>query len=109
MLDLYNIGKNIEVQKQQLLTAIVQAKQDGLGNEEIIDNIREALPDVMVSYAETVLKQIDFRAKLSRPVIEFNGSILFWRIALRLEVWGYTNKTRLRGFQRVRAGGRKFV
>ncbi|MEH1785590.1 MAG: hypothetical protein V7L23_08360 [Nostoc sp.] len=33
------------------------------------------------------------------------GSILFWRIALRLEVWGYTNKTRLRGFQRVRAGG----
>ncbi|MEH1787837.1 MAG: Uma2 family endonuclease [Nostoc sp.] len=37
------------------------------------------------------------------------GSILFWRIALRLEVWGYTNKTRLRGFQRVRAGGRKFV
>ncbi|WP_334710426.1 hypothetical protein [Nostoc sp.] len=38
-----------------------------------------------------------------------SGSILFWRIALRLEVWGYTNKTRLRGFQRVRAGGRKFV
>ncbi|WP_442944888.1 hypothetical protein [Nostoc sp.] len=35
----------------------------------------------------------------------FIGSILFWRIALRLEVWGYTNKTRLRGFQRVRAGG----
>ncbi len=33
------------------------------------------------------------------------GSIHFWRIALRLEVWGYTNQTRLRGFQRVREGG----
>ena len=54
-----NTNGNIEVQKQQILTAIVQAKQDGLGNEEIIDNIRETLPDVMVSYAETVLKQID--------------------------------------------------
>jgi DNA segregation ATPase FtsK/SpoIIIE, S-DNA-T family len=72
-----NTNGNIEVQKQQLLTAIVQAKQDGLGNEEIIENIREALPDVMVSYAETVLKQIDFRAKLSRQVIEFNLEFLF--------------------------------
>ncbi|WP_375495377.1 hypothetical protein [uncultured Nostoc sp.] len=44
-----------------------------------------------------------------RPPSRNIGSILFWRIALRLEVWGYTNKTRLRGFQRVRAGGRKFV
>ncbi|MBD6615313.1 DNA translocase FtsK [Komarekiella sp. 'clone 1'] len=68
---------NIEFQKQQLLTAIVQAKQDGLDNEEIIDNVREALPDPMVSYAETVLKQIDFRAKLSRPVVEFNLEFLF--------------------------------
>ena len=75
-----NTNGNIEVQKQQLLTAIVQAKQDGLGNEEIIDNIREALPDVMVSYAETVLKQIDFRAKLSRQVIEFNLEFLFQSI-----------------------------
>ncbi|MEA5503666.1 four helix bundle protein [Halotia wernerae UHCC 0503] len=25
------------------------------------------------------------------------GSILFWQIALRLEVWGYTNEVRLRG------------
>lgn len=72
-----NTNGNIEFQKQQLLTAIVQAKQDGLGNEEIIDNIRKALPDVMVSYAETVLKQIDFRAKLSRQVIEFNLEFLF--------------------------------
>ncbi|MEH1970084.1 hypothetical protein [Nostoc sp.] len=68
---------NIEVQKQQLLTAIVQAKQDGLGNEEIIEYVKEALPNTMVSYAETVLKQIDFRAKLSRPVVEFDLDFLF--------------------------------
>ncbi|MHC5719329.1 MAG: DNA translocase FtsK, partial [Nostoc sp.] len=61
----------------QLLTAIVQAKQDGLGNEEIMENVRDALPSPMVSYAETVLKQIDFRAKLSRQVIEFNLEFLF--------------------------------
>lgn len=30
-----NTNGNIEVQKQQLLTAIVQAKKDGLGNEEM--------------------------------------------------------------------------
>lgn len=35
MLDLYNISKNIEVQKQQLLTAIVQAKQDGLAMKRL--------------------------------------------------------------------------
>ncbi|MDZ8226906.1 DNA translocase FtsK [Nostoc sp. ChiVER01] len=68
---------NIEVQKQQLLTAIVQAKQDGLGNEEIIEYVKEALPNAMVSYAETVLKQIDFRAKLSHPVVEFDLDFLF--------------------------------
>ncbi|BAZ03252.1 cell division FtsK/SpoIIIE (plasmid) [Tolypothrix tenuis PCC 7101] len=68
---------NPEFQKQQLWTAIVQAKQDGLDNEEIIENVREALPEIMVSYAETVLKQIDFRAKLSRPVVEFNLEFLF--------------------------------
>ncbi|MBC1218427.1 DNA translocase FtsK, partial [Nostoc sp. UCD120] len=68
---------NIEFQKKQLLTAIVQAKEDGLDNEEIIDNVREALPSPMVSYAETILQQIDFRTKLSRPVIEFNLEFLF--------------------------------
>ncbi|MEH1784990.1 MAG: PIN domain-containing protein [Nostoc sp.] len=45
------------------------------------------------------------KCKIYLDVCCLNGSILFWRIALRLEVWGYTNKTRLRGFQRVRAGG----
>ncbi|MBD2195673.1 MULTISPECIES: DNA translocase FtsK [Calothrix] len=74
----YNdINTNLEFQKQQLWTAIVQAKQDGLSNEEIIENVREALPDAMVFYAETVLKQIDFRTKLSRPVVEFNLEFLF--------------------------------
>ncbi|ALF55333.1 cell division protein FtsK [Nostoc piscinale CENA21] len=68
---------NPEFQKQQLWTAIVQAKQDGLDNEEIIENVREALPDAMVFYAETVLKQIDFKAKLSRSVVEFNLEFLF--------------------------------
>lgn len=68
---------NTEIQKQQLWAAIVQAKQDALSNEEIIENVREALPDAMVFYAETVLKQIDFRAKLSRPVVEFNLEFLF--------------------------------
>ncbi|MBD2497563.1 DNA translocase FtsK [Nostoc sp. FACHB-280] len=77
MLELYTDNNNTEFQKQQLWTAIVQAKQDGLDNEEIIENVREALPDAMVSYAETVLKQIDFRAKLSRPVVEFNLEFLF--------------------------------
>ncbi len=77
MLSSYNGNNNTEFQKQQLWTAIVQAKQDGLRNEEIIENVREALPDAMVSYAETVLKQIDFRAKLSRQVIEFNLEFLF--------------------------------
>ncbi|OYD91617.1 cell division protein FtsK [Nostoc sp. 'Peltigera membranacea cyanobiont' 210A] len=77
MLELYTDNNNTEFQKQQLLTAIVQAKQDGLGNEEIIDNVRETLPSPMVSYAETILQQIDFRAKLSRPVIEFNLEFLF--------------------------------
>ncbi len=33
------------------------------------------------------------------------GSIPFWRIGLRLEVWGYTNKVRLRGLPETRAGG----
>ncbi|BAU04431.1 MULTISPECIES: DNA translocase FtsK [Nostocales] len=74
----YNdIKGNTEFQKQQLWTAIVQAKQDGLSNEEIIENVREALPDAMVFFAETVLKQIDFRTKLSRPVVEFNLEFLF--------------------------------
>ncbi|MBD2597894.1 DNA translocase FtsK [Nostoc spongiaeforme FACHB-130] len=68
---------NPEFQKQQLWTAIVQAKQDGLSNEVIVENVRKALPDAMVFYAETVLKQIDFRAKLSRPVVEFNLEFLF--------------------------------
>ncbi|MFS0514808.1 DNA translocase FtsK [Nostoc sp. UIC 10607] len=77
MLDLYTDNNNTEFQKQQLWTAIIQAKQDGLDNEEIIQNVREALPDAMVSYAETVLKQIDFRTKLSRPVVEFNLEFLF--------------------------------
>ncbi|MDZ8137584.1 MAG: DNA translocase FtsK [Nostoc sp. DedQUE04] len=78
MLSPYNdTNGNTELQKQQLWTAIVQAKQDSLGNEEIIESIREALPDVMVFYAETVLKQIDFRAKLSRQVIEFDLDFLF--------------------------------
>ncbi|KOP24263.1 cell division protein FtsK [Hapalosiphon sp. MRB220] len=72
-----NTNGNTEFQKQQLWTAIVQAKQDGLDNEEIIENVREALPDAMVFYAETVLKQIDFRTKLSRPVVEFNLEFLF--------------------------------
>ncbi|WP_392536186.1 DNA translocase FtsK [Nostoc sp. C117] len=72
-----NTNGNTEIQKQQLWTAIVQAKQDGLSNEEIVENVREALPDAMVFYAETVLKQIDFRAKLSRPVVEFNLEFLF--------------------------------
>ncbi|MBE9003898.1 DNA translocase FtsK [Fortiea sp. LEGE XX443] len=72
-----NTNGNTEVQKQQLWTAIVQAKQDGLSNEEIVENVQEALPDAMVFYAETVLKQIDFRAKLSRPVVEFNLEFLF--------------------------------
>jgi DNA segregation ATPase FtsK/SpoIIIE, S-DNA-T family len=72
-----NTNGNTEIQKQQLWTAIVQAKQDGLDNEEIIENVREALPNAMVSYAETVLEQIDFRAKLSRPVVEFNLEFLF--------------------------------
>src|SRR5690348_9430907 len=74
----YNdIKGNTEFQKQQLWTAIVQAKQDGLSNEEIMENVWEALPDAMVFYVETVLKQIDFRAKLSRPVVEFNLEFLF--------------------------------
>ncbi|BAY35439.1 cell division FtsK/SpoIIIE (plasmid) [Nostoc carneum NIES-2107] len=72
-----NTNGNIEIQKQQLWTAIVQAKQDGLSNEEIVENVQEALPDAMVFYADTVLKQIDFRAKLSRPVVEFNLEFLF--------------------------------
>ncbi|BAB77309.1 DNA translocase FtsK (plasmid) [Anabaena sp. FACHB-709] len=77
MLEMYINNNNTEFQKQQLWTAIVQAKQDGLSNEEIIENVQEALPDAMVFYAETVLKQIDFRAKLSRPVVEFNLEFLF--------------------------------
>nr|MDZ8016400.1 DNA translocase FtsK [Nostoc sp. ZfuVER08] len=77
MLEMYTDKNNTEFQKQQLWTSIVQAKQDGLDNEEIIENVREALPDTMVFYAETVLKQIDFRAKLSRPVVEFNLEFLF--------------------------------
>lgn len=77
MLELYTDNNNTEFQKQQLWAAIVQAKQDALSNEEIIENVREALPDAMVFYAETVLKQIDFRAKLSRPVVEFNLEFLF--------------------------------
>ncbi|MCC5670076.1 DNA translocase FtsK [Nostoc sp. CHAB 5784] len=78
MLLLYNDNNgNIEFQKQQLWTAIMQAKQDGLGNEEIMENVREALPSPMVYYAETVVQQIDFRAKLSRPVIEVNLEFLF--------------------------------
>lgn len=72
-----NTNGNTEIQKQQLWTAIVQAKQDGLSNEEIVENVQEALPDAMVFYAETVLKQIDFRTKLSRPVVEFNLEFLF--------------------------------
>ncbi|MDZ8236306.1 MAG: DNA translocase FtsK [Nostoc sp. ChiQUE01a] len=72
-----NTNGNTEIQKQQLWTAIVQAKQDGLSNEKIVENVQEALPDAMVFYAETVLKQIDFRAKLSRPVVEFNLEFLF--------------------------------
>ncbi|BAZ19230.1 cell division FtsK/SpoIIIE (plasmid) [Kalymmatonema gypsitolerans NIES-4073] len=72
-----NTNGNTEIQKQQLWTVIVQAKQDGLSNEEIVENVREALPDAMVFYAETVLKQIDFKAKLSRPVVEFNLEFLF--------------------------------
>ncbi|GBE93635.1 DNA translocase FtsK [Nostoc cycadae] len=75
-----NTNGNTEIQKQQLWTAIVQAKQDGLSNEEIVENVQEALPDAMVFYAETVLKQIDFRAKLSRPVVEFNLEFLFQMI-----------------------------
>ncbi|BAY19915.1 cell division FtsK/SpoIIIE (plasmid) [Anabaenopsis circularis NIES-21] len=77
MLEMYINNNNTEFQKQQLWTAIIQTKQDGLDNEEIIQNVREALPDAMVSYAETVLKQIDFRTKLSRPVVEFNLEFLF--------------------------------
>ncbi|MBD2252674.1 DNA translocase FtsK [Nostoc parmelioides] len=77
MLEMYINNNNTEFQKQQLWTAIVQAKQDGLSNEEIVENVQEALPDAMVFYAETVLKQIDFRAKLSRPVVEFNLEFLF--------------------------------
>jgi hypothetical protein len=34
-----------------------------------------------------------------------DGSILFWQIALRLEVWGYTNEVRLRGLIETRVGG----
>ncbi|WP_414589812.1 DNA translocase FtsK [Scytonema sp. PCC 10023] len=74
MLVPYN--NNIESQKQQVLTAIVQAKQDGLSNEEIMVNVWCALPS-LVSYAETVLQQIDFKTKLSRPVIEFDLEFLF--------------------------------
>ncbi|OKH26533.1 cell division protein FtsK [Hydrococcus rivularis NIES-593] len=77
MLEMYTDNNNTEIQKQQLWTAIVQAKQDGLSNEEIVENVQEALPEAMISYAETVLKQIDFRAKLSRPVVEFNLEFLF--------------------------------
>ncbi|KAB8314454.1 DNA translocase FtsK, partial [Tolypothrix campylonemoides VB511288] len=74
MLVPYN--NNIESQKQQVLTAIVQAKQDGLSNEEIMVNVWRALPS-LVSYAETVLQQIDFKTKLSRPVVEFDLEFLF--------------------------------
>jgi S-DNA-T family DNA segregation ATPase FtsK/SpoIIIE len=75
MLVPYN--KNIESQKHQVLTAIVQAKQDGLSNEEIMVNVWGALPSSMVDYAETVLQQIDFKTKLSRPVVEFDLEFLF--------------------------------
>lgn len=68
---------NIDSQKQKVLTAIVQAKQDGLSNEEIIVHVREALSSSMVDYAETVLQQIDFKTKLSRSVIEFDLEFLF--------------------------------
>ncbi|MFL9458204.1 DNA translocase FtsK [Tolypothrix bouteillei VB521301_2] len=73
----YSDRDNIEYQKQQVLTAIVQAKQDGLSNEEIVANVWEALPSSMASYAETVLQQIDFQTKLSRPIIEFDLEFLF--------------------------------
>ncbi|MGH8000715.1 MAG: hypothetical protein ACREPR_15120 [Brasilonema sp.] len=33
------------------------------------------------------------------------GSIPFWRIARRLEVWGYTYEVRLRGLSETRVGG----
>jgi len=75
MLVPYN--NNIESQKQQVLTAIVQAKQDGLSNEEIMVNVWGALPSSMADYAEAVLQQIDFKTKLSRPVIEFDLEFLF--------------------------------
>ncbi|NMF65724.1 DNA translocase FtsK (plasmid) [Brasilonema octagenarum UFV-E1] len=68
---------NIDSQKQKVLTAIVQAKQDGLSNEEIIVHVREALSSSMVDYAETVLQQMDFKTKLSRSVIEFDLEFLF--------------------------------
>ncbi|WP_265578908.1 hypothetical protein [Nostoc sp. LEGE 06077] len=35
-----NTNGNTEIQKQQLWTVIVQAKQDGLSNEEIVENVR---------------------------------------------------------------------
>ena len=68
---------NSDSQKQQVLTTILQAKQDGLSNEEIIVHVREALSSSMVDYAETVLQQIDFQTKLSRPVVEFDLEFLF--------------------------------
>jgi hypothetical protein len=34
-----------------------------------------------------------------------SGSIPFWHIALRLEVWGYTNEVHLRGLIETRVGG----
>ncbi len=77
MLVPYNAQNNIGYQKHQVLTAIVQAKQDGLSNEEIMANVCEALPSSLVDYAETVLQQIDFKTKLSRPVIEFDLEFLF--------------------------------
>ncbi|WP_336229320.1 DNA translocase FtsK [Scytonema sp. PRP1] len=55
----------------------MQAKQDGLSNEEIMVNVWSALPSSMIDYAETVLQQIDFKTKLSRPVVEFDLEFLF--------------------------------
>jgi DNA segregation ATPase FtsK/SpoIIIE, S-DNA-T family len=77
MLVPYNYQNNIEPQKHQVFTAIVQAKQDGLSNEEIMANVWGALPSSLVDYAETVIQQIDFKNKLSRPVIEFDLEFLF--------------------------------
>lgn len=77
MLLSYNYQNNIESQKHQVFTAIVQAKQDGLSNEEIMANVWGALPSSMADYAEAVLQQIDFKTKLLRPVVEFDLEFLF--------------------------------